>query len=106
MDDNSPVPIARAQLRFAQETVRGMARRVGVNLIIWSHVRQDMAALGVEELDVMHALQECRVSERQVYGSVERYCAVGRDTDDRSLRLLFVICGELHAIEVVSVSIV
>jgi len=82
-----------------------MARRVGVNLIVWAHVKIDMAALGIDELDILHALQSCRVVGMEVLGSVERYHAMGRDTDGRMLGVLFVLSLELHAVEVVRVSI-
>jgi hypothetical protein len=81
-----------------------MARRVGVNLVVWAHVKADMASLGVDELDILHALQNCRVDGMEVLGSVDRCHALGRDTDGRLLGVLFVLCAELHAIEVVRVS--
>ena len=80
-----------------------MARQIGVDLTIWSHVRKEMAVLEIDELDIMHALQSCRVEEVEVLGVVERCRATGRDTDGRFLRVLLVACAEQLAIEVISV---
>lgn len=105
MDDATSPQVTRARLREAQTRVRAMARRIGVQLVVWGHVKSNMTALGVDELDVLQALCGCTVNECEVLGRVERHGAIGRDTDDRLLKVWFVLCDELYAIEVIGVSL-
>ena len=105
MSDAGSTRLPKTSLEFAQERVRGMARQIGVHLVMWGNVKVDMVAAGIEELDLMQALQNCEVSAREVLGEVERFEAQGLDADERRLNIRFVMCAERHAIEIVRVSL-
>lgn len=106
MAHGARVDLSKTQLAAAGDRIRSTAARTGVSWLIWPPARVIMQLMGLDDLDVVQAVQTVYVTGAEAWGDAIRYVGVGVDTDDHVLEVKCIDHRELLVIEVFSVSLI
>jgi len=100
------VDLSKGQLEMAGNRIRAMAARLGVSWLIWPPARFNMQMMGLDDLDVVQAVQAISVTGAEAWGDAIRYVGVGYDIDGTPLEVKCFDHGELLVIEVFTVGLI
>lgn len=95
----------QAQLKKARNEVREMARRLGVDYVIWDHVREMMTNNRLDRVELAEFLAHCVVEKSWIMLGLVRYRVVSADPNERIAGATISLHREILTIEVMSLQI-
>ena len=105
MAERDVVVLTKYQLSRATDTVRNMARRLGVNYAIWPHVREIMDGTKIDPIDVADWLARANVQDVLEMVGFTRYRLVPDEQNDEITGMTVAIHDEHLTIEIMALRV-